>query len=80
MFCFDVKKKVAEGDFKITQESLFNFINFFKTQSMLAGGKSKLEDGEILKLDQVETDIFFEIFKVDFAIISRALIDKINKK
>jgi len=47
---------------------------------MLSGGKKFLEAGEILSLEQIETDIFFEIFKYDFAKISKALIEKIEKK
>jgi len=33
-----------------------------------------------LTLEQIETDIFFEKFSKDFGKISKALIEKINKK
>ena len=45
-----VTNQISSKD-KITQESLFTFIEFFKKGSMLSGGKKFLEAGEILSLE-----------------------------
>lgn len=86
-----VTEKISSKD-KITQESLFTFMEFFKKPSvplfsvsrelgsMVTGSKKPLHDTDILTLEQIETDIFFEKFSKDFGKISKALIEKINKK
>ena len=68
-----------EGKDRITMDNLFTFMEIFK-KSKRVYGAGEVKNDQLLNLEQIETDIFLEVFKDDFIVLSDAICAKANVK
>ena len=58
---------------------MFTFMEIFKKNKRIHGG-GELKQNELLTIKQTETDVFLEIFKDDFNILSEPITNKVRVK